>query len=49
VILVSDEEMLRAIGILLMEEHVVAEAAGAAATAALLQSRNQASENAWRS
>jgi threonine dehydratase len=45
VILVSDEEMLRAIGILLMEEHVVAEPAGAAATAALLQRRNQTGEN----
>jgi threonine dehydratase len=45
VILVSDEEMLRAIGVLLMEEHVVAEPAGAAATAALLQRRNQTGEN----
>ena len=45
VILVSDEEMLRAVGFLLMEEHVVAEPAGAAATAALLQRKNQASEN----
>jgi len=38
VVLVSEEEMLRAIGVLLMEEHVVAEPAGAASTAALLKS-----------
>jgi threonine dehydratase len=43
-ILVSDEEMLRAIGFLLMEEHVVAEPAGAAATAALLQRKSGNSE-----
>jgi threonine dehydratase len=36
--LVSDAQMLRAIRHLLIEEHVVAEAAGAASTAALLQS-----------
>jgi threonine dehydratase len=36
VVLVSEEEMLRAIEILLMEEHVLAEPAGAASTAALL-------------
>jgi threonine dehydratase len=36
-ILVSEEEMLRAIGILLMEEHVLAEPAGSASTAALLK------------
>ncbi len=36
VFLVSEEQMLRAIRILLLEEHVVAEPAGAAATAALL-------------
>lgn len=35
--LVSEEEFLRAIGVLLLDEHVVAEAAGAAATAAFLQ------------
>jgi len=35
--LVSEPEMLRAIACLLLEEHVVAEPAGAAATAALLQ------------
>ncbi|PYT77032.1 MAG: threonine ammonia-lyase [Acidobacteria bacterium] len=38
-VLVSEEEMLRAIGTLLLEEHVVAEPAGAASTAALLKSR----------
>ena len=46
VVLVSDEEMLRAIGFLLMEEHVVAEPAGAAATAALLQRKAPNSETA---
>jgi threonine dehydratase len=35
--LVSEEQMLEAIAILLTEEHVVAEAAGAASTAALLK------------
>ncbi len=38
VALVSEEEMLRSIGVLLIEEHVVAEPAGAASTAALLKS-----------
>jgi len=38
VILVSEEVMLRAIGRLLIVEHVVAEPAGAAATAAYLKS-----------
>ncbi len=38
VVLVSEEEMLRAIEMLLVEEHVVAEPAGAASTAALLKS-----------
>ena len=38
VVLVSEEEMLRAIEVLLVEEHVVAEPAGAASTAALLKS-----------
>jgi threonine dehydratase len=38
VVLVSEEEMLRAIETLLVEEHVVAEPAGAASTAALLKS-----------
>ena len=36
VVLVSEEQMLRAIEILLIEEHVLAEPAGAASTAALL-------------
>ena len=36
VVLVSEEQMLRAIEILLVEEHVLAEPAGAASTAALL-------------
>ena len=36
VVMVSDEEMLRAIRTLLLEEHVLAEPAGAASTAALL-------------
>ena len=38
IVLVSEEEMLRAIETLLVEEHVVAEPAGAASTAALLKS-----------
>jgi len=38
VVLVSEEQMLRAIEILLLEEHVLAEPAGAASTAALLKS-----------
>jgi len=37
VVLVSDKEMLRAIATLLLEEHIVAEPAGSAATAAILQ------------
>src|SRR2546430_1138551 len=37
VVLVSDEQLLLAIGTLLVEEHVLAEPAGAASTAALLQ------------
>lgn len=40
VMLVSEKEMLQAIGELLVEEHVVAEPAGAAATAAFLKSRH---------
>jgi threonine dehydratase len=36
VVLVSEEQMLRAIGMLLVEEHVLAEPAGAASTAAFL-------------
>ena len=38
VVLVSEEQMLRAIETLLVEEHVLAEPAGAASTAALVQS-----------
>jgi threonine dehydratase len=38
VVLVSEDQMLRAIEILLLEEHVLAEPAGAASTAALLNS-----------
>jgi threonine dehydratase len=38
VVLVSEEQMLRAIDMLLLEEHVLAEPAGAASTAALLKS-----------
>jgi threonine dehydratase len=38
VVLVSEEKMLRAIEVLLLEEHVLAEPAGSASTAALLQS-----------
>jgi threonine dehydratase len=37
VVLVSEEQMLRAIEVLLLEEHVLAEPAGAASAAALLQ------------
>jgi threonine dehydratase len=37
VVLISEEQMLRAIETLLLEEHVLAEPAGAASTAALLQ------------
>jgi len=37
VMLVSDDEMLRGIRTLIFEEHVVAEAAGAAPVAAFLQ------------
>jgi threonine dehydratase len=40
VVLVSDQEMLKAIQILLLEEHLVAEPAGAAATAALLKNKS---------
>jgi len=38
VVLVSEEKLLQAIELLLLEEHVLAEPAGAASTAALLQS-----------
>jgi threonine dehydratase len=40
VVLVSEEELLRAIEVLLLEEHVLAEPAGAASTAALLKAKN---------
>jgi threonine dehydratase len=45
VVLVSEEEMLEAIARLLIDEHVVAEPAGAAATAAFLKSRDQGGSN----
>jgi threonine dehydratase len=45
VVLVSEEEMLGAIGRLLIAEHVVAEPAGAAATAAFLKSNQDNSRN----
>jgi threonine dehydratase len=38
VVLVSEEQLLRAIEVLLLEEHVLAEPAGAASAAALLKS-----------
>jgi threonine dehydratase len=41
VVLVCEEEMLKAIGHLLIHEHVVAEPAGAAATAAFLKARDE--------
>jgi threonine dehydratase len=44
VVLVSEEQMLRAIEILLVEEHVLAEPAGAASTAALLDGRAEFGE-----
>jgi threonine dehydratase len=44
VVLVSEEEMLRAIECLLMKEHIVAEPAAAAATAALLQRKSSDGE-----
>ena len=45
VVLVSEEEMLQAIGRLLIDEHVVAEPAGAAATAAYLKMRGERGES----
>ncbi len=45
VVLVSEEEMLEAIARLLIDEHVVAEPAGTAATAAFLKSRDQGGSN----
>lgn len=44
VVLVSEEDMLRAIEVLLMGEHVLAEPAGAASTAALLKSSGDCGE-----
>ena len=44
VVLVSEEGMLRAIELLLLEEHVLAEPAGAASTAALLSGRTEPGE-----
>jgi threonine dehydratase len=44
-VLVSEEQMLRAIEILLVEEHVLAEPAGAASTAALLSAGADFGEN----
>jgi threonine dehydratase len=43
VVLVSEEEMLQAIGRLVMDEHIVAEPAGAAAAAAFLKNRDESS------
>jgi threonine dehydratase len=40
VVLVSEAELLRAIDVLLLEEHVLAEPAGAASTAALLKNKS---------
>ena len=45
VVLVSEEEMLRAIGQLAIDEHIVAEPAGAAATAAFLKSKSEGKKN----
>jgi threonine dehydratase len=44
VVLVSEEQMLRAIEVLVVEEHVVAEPAGAASTAALLKSSDSSGD-----
>jgi threonine dehydratase len=46
VVLVGEEEMLRAIALLLLEEHVLAEPAGAASTAALLKCSASCGEHA---
>ncbi|HMC29161.1 MAG TPA: pyridoxal-phosphate dependent enzyme, partial [Verrucomicrobiae bacterium] len=45
VVLVSEAEMLGAIGRLLLDEHVLAEPAGAAAMAAFLKSTNESTQN----
>jgi threonine dehydratase len=44
-VLVSEDQMLRAIEILLLEEHILAEPAGAASTAALLSSGTNCGEH----
>lgn len=44
IVLVSDEQMLRAIDALLVEEHILAEPAGAASTAALLKASDGCGE-----
>jgi len=46
VLLVNDEQLLRAIETLLLEEHMLAEPAGAASTAALLQSSSGCGDHA---
>ena len=45
-VLVSDDEMLRAIAFLSAQEQLIAETAGAAATAALLRRKSGSGENA---
>jgi threonine dehydratase len=45
VVLVSDDEMLAAIGRLLIDEHIVAEPAGAAATTAFLKEQRSGAKN----
>jgi threonine dehydratase len=45
VVLVGEEQMLKAIGVLLVEEHVLAEPAGAASTAALVKSSSAFGDN----
>jgi threonine dehydratase len=44
-VLVNEEEMLRAIETLLLEEHVLAEPAGAASTAALLERKSESGDH----
>lgn len=45
IVLVSEEQMLRAIEVLLVEEHILAEPSGAASTAALLNATADYAEN----
>jgi threonine dehydratase len=45
VVLVSEEQMLQAIEILLVDEHVLAEPAGAASIAALLNAGSEFGDN----